>query len=70
MKFKREYKNLNKAKTVKSEYPYKVYSVTYDGNRNEFEVFESAFKTLKEAENYIPDHDDYHAVLIDVEEDE
>lgn len=52
------------------EHPYKVFSVTYDGNKNEVEIFEDCFSTLEEAENIKINHNDYHEIAIYIEEDE
>lgn len=54
---------------IKSKYPFKVFSISKDGSDNEVEVFEGAFETLDKAKEYRPDHNDYHKLLIEVEED-
>lgn len=50
------------------EYPWKLYGVTYDGNRNEVEIFISAFATEKEALEY-PLNYEFHSRWVEVEED-
>lgn len=61
--------NLCGENNTKSKHPFKVYSITKDGNNNEVEVFEGAFETLDKVKEYRPNHSDYHKLLIEVEDD-
>ena len=51
------------------DHPYKLYGVTYDGNRNEVCVFLNAFKTIEECEQEVVTDKQFHDRLIDLEED-
>lgn len=64
-----EIKNLERLNSVISNEPFKVYSLTRDGNGNEIEVFESAFDNLEDAKLYKPNHDDWECIVVDVEDD-
>lgn len=54
---------------VLGEHPYKLYGVTYDGNRNEVCFFLDAFATYEEAANEPLTDSQFHDRMVDVEED-
>lgn len=51
------------------EHPYKLYGVTYDGNRNEVCIFLNAFATYEEAEIEPITDSQFHDRCVDLEED-
>lgn len=48
--------------------PWKLYGITYDGNRNDIQIFVSAFATKEEAEQY-PIDAEFHSRWVGIEED-
>lgn len=62
-------KELNRLGILLSEHPYKLYGVTYDGNRNEVCIFLDAFSTYEEAELEPITDSQFHDRYVDLEED-
>ncbi|MCI5967050.1 MAG: hypothetical protein MRZ42_01535 [Tenericutes bacterium] len=62
--------NLENLSKIKSSEPFKVFSITVDGNGNEVEVFEDAYSNLDDARSHKPIHDDWHKIIVYVMEDE
>lgn len=52
-----------------SKHPWKLYGVTYDGNKNEVGVFIDAFSTKEEAKHYSL-HKEYHTRCIEFEKED
>lgn len=52
-----------------NEHPWKLYGVTYDGNKNEVGVFIDAFSTKEEAEKHSL-YEEYHDKCIEFEKEE
>lgn len=69
MTTKIEINHMENLHLVTSNEPFKVYSLTSDGNGNEVEVFETAFSDIEEAKLYRPSHSDWVSLVISIEND-